>query len=150
MSTHQLLSDLTSRDVQRIRHATWEIIKRRHDRSFIASFVEHIENIRNATEGLEMGGMIAPNRRFVDCCLKVLEFHRDEIGCTCILNRELECFDPTDEEKQGNIAITNTVYCDNSNYVDYYMVECKNCSRKFKVTEGDYHYRYWNWQPLGN
>lgn len=145
MNPLDLLNELKSGDAPRILEAAKVIIRNRYDRNFVAPLFEHPAQIKGTCSEIDFGGKLASNKRFLDCALKVIEFHRDEVGCACILNRELEAFDPSEEEKKGRVIILDTIYA-NGPYVDFYTVECTNCRNKYKVEENDYHYRYWDWQ----
>ena len=58
-----------------------------------------------------MGGMFAPNQRFIDFAVKTIEFHKEDKECSCalfaekyklandVVDRELQydCFNPNKE-----------------------------------------------------
>ena len=146
MTALELIKQIETRDIQKIRGATWEIITRKAERDLILQLVPFISNIQNAIHDLEMGGAFAPNKRFVDYALRVIEHHRDKNTCPCILNMQMECINPKEEEKRGNARFYAETVMDGV-YVDYYSVECVHCNQKFKVIEREYHYTWWGWSP---
>lgn len=86
---------------------------------------------------------IAPNDRFVKKVIKVLEFYKFKQGCSCCLLDRND--NPNNYE---TIDIKETVHYKDSNWVDYYMAECKKCNQKYKVYEREYHYTWWDWQRV--
>jgi len=90
-----------------------------------------------------MGGVFAPNQRFVDFAIKVIEFHRDSNECVCNLYLG-HGVDPNKEVAKGNVKILETVRMDGK-WVDFYTVGCEKCSDKYKVIERESHHMWWEW-----
>lgn len=147
-SQETVLKDLTSQTYELVKNASWEIINHRYDREYIGFFIPHLVLIHATTDDLDMGhGMVMSNKRFVNAAVKTIELFRDGVQCPCVLHRELECFNPDVEEGSGHIIVVDRIFA-HSNYIDYFIVECKHCQQRYKVTENDYHFRYWDWQPI--
>lgn len=95
-----------------------------------------------------MGGAIAPNKRFVDFAIKIIEFHKDRLDCPCHLyDDSYECFNPAKEVEKGHITITSEV---SANYSADYVVTCNRCKNEFDVIEREYHYTWWKWTKKQN
>jgi hypothetical protein len=147
MKTEEILENITSRDPHKVWSSSCEIISLCQDRTRIFPFIEHLPEIKKQTVGLDMGGAFAPNQRFVDFAIRVIEFHRDSSACTCNLYPEHESIDPRREAEKGNIEILGVSHIEGK-WVDYYSAVCKKCRQKFKITERDYHYTWWGWSKL--
>jgi hypothetical protein len=144
MTTEQIIEDITSRDTHKVWSASCEIISLCQDRNRIFPLIEHLPEIKKQTQGLEMGGAFAPNQRFIDFAIRVIEFHRNSPECTCSLYPEHESIDPHREAGKGSIEILGTSYIE-ERWVDYYSAACKKCGQKFKIIEREYHYTWWGW-----
>ncbi len=159
MTTQEIIQKISSRNTQNIREAACEIIALGQNREKIAPLIEHLNIIKSNTRNLDLGGMFAPNQRFVDFAIKTIEFHKNTNDCSCLLyiekyiltndivNRKLQydCFNPNNEDKKGNIKILEINRIDNK-WIDYYLVECQKCLRKYEVEEREGHYVFWNWR----
>jgi hypothetical protein len=143
----QIIEDITSRDTHKVWLSSCEIIKSGQNHSIITPLVEYLPEIKEKTKGLDMGGLVASNQRFVDFAIRTIEFHRDSKECPCILYKEHETFNPKEEAEKGNIKIIETIMID-ENYPDYYLAECLRCGRKIKISEREYHYTWWQWELL--
>jgi len=141
-TTEQILADITSRDTHKVWSSACEIISLSQDPHKILPLIKHLEEIKEKTKALNMGGAFAPNQRFIDYAIRILEFHRDSSACTCNLYTGYDRSDPNKEAQAGHIEILNTT--SEGNY--FYNVICKKCGQKFKVEEGEYHYTWWDWK----
>ena len=144
MTTEQILEDITSRDTTKVWSSSCEIISLGQDRDKIFPLIKHLPEIKKRTQGLDMGGIFAPNQRFIDFAVRTIEFHRDSSECTCNLYPEHPSSDPNREADRGNIDILNTKYTEDK-WLDYYLAACKKCGQKYKLIERDYHYTWWGW-----
>ena len=144
ITTEGILRDITSRDTLRVWESSCRIANLSQDRDKILPLIPYLPEIQSKTSGLEMGGVFAPNQRFVDFAIKTLQFHRDSRECPCSLYSGLDGFNPPSEEKKGNVKILSTVR-EHGGYVDYYKVRCCKCGQTYKVIERDYHYTWWGW-----
>ncbi len=143
MTTAEIIDNITSRDTHKVWLAAGKIISLGQNREKILPLIEHLPEIIEKTKGLEMGGLYAPNKRFVNSAIRTIEFHRDSQSCPCTLFADHET-DPHKEVEKGNIEITETVY-EKGNWVDYYLASCRKCSQKFKIIERESHYMWWGW-----
>lgn len=146
-SINEIVEDITSHDRHKVWFTSCEIINDGQNHEVILPLVKYLSEIKKKTKGLHMGGLLAPNQRFVDFAIRTIEFHRDSKECPCVLYSNYELFNPSKEAEKGNIKIIETIML-NENYPDYYLVECKKCGRKMKVSEREYHFTWWQWDAL--
>ncbi len=158
MTIEEILQDIISRDTHKVWGASCEIISNAHNYEKIKPLVNHLPLIKEKTINLNMGGAFAPNQRFIDFAIKIIEFYKEQKECPCslytekykltndVVDRELqhESFNPKKEEEKGNVRIINTVLI-NEKWIDYYLVECLKCQTQFKVKEREGHYMFWYW-----
>ncbi len=146
-TTKELIDDMLSKDPKRIWCASCEIISlgQNHDR--IMELVPYLSQIKSKTNNVELGGLIHPNSRFLKQAIETIEWHMKEKSCPCCLLGESS--NPIQLEADEYITITDTVYINKSNYVDYYLVRCNRCETKYKVEEREYHSTWWNWVQCG-
>ena len=85
MDTQQLIADITSCDTHKVWSSSCEIIALGQNAKQIKPLIEYLPLIKKRTGRLVMGGMFAPNQRFVDFAIRTIEFHRDSIECYCTL-----------------------------------------------------------------
>ncbi len=142
-STNELLAGILSGDPKQVWCSSCTIMKMSQDDEQIKEFVPYLDEIRAKTANLELGGALAPNSRFVKKVIRTLEHYKTNQQCSCCL---------LDENDNPNfyktIDIKEKVYFKDSNYTDYYIVECKKCNQKYKVIEREYHYTWWDWQRM--
>ncbi len=162
MNIEEILRDIISRDTHKVWIASCEIIDNGHNYKKVKPLISYLPLIKEKTVGLNMGGGFAPNQRFIDFAIKIIEFYRDKKECPCslytekyrmtndIVDRELqyECFNPNKEVEKGNVKIIETKLIDKSKYVDYYYVECVKCKTRFNVQEREGHYMFWHWNKI--
>ncbi len=145
MNTDEIIKKMTSRDTDQVWSAANEIISLGQDRDRILPLIPFLPSIIEETKGLEMGGLYAPNSRFIDQAIRTIEFHRDSKECPCQLYlRGSDGPSPETETKKGYVSILDTVKTEDQ-YVDFYKVECNLCQRHFKVIERESHYMWWGW-----
>lgn len=147
MTTAEIIENIVSRDTHKVWLAACKIIWLGQQKEKILPLIEYLPEIIEQTKGLEMGGMFAPNQRFVDFAIRTIEFHRDSQLCPCTLYSE-HGVDPHKEVEKENIEILETVYTQEP-WVDFYLAECRKCSQKFKIIERESHYTWWEWAKLG-
>lgn len=146
MTTAEIIENITSRDTHRVWSSACEIISLGQGREKILPLIEYLPDIIEKTKGLKMGGIFAPNQRFVDFAIRTIEFHRDSQSCSCTLFTE-HGVDPHKEVEKGNIESSETVY-EQGNWVDYYLANCRKCGQKFKIIERESHYMWWAWEKV--
>ncbi len=141
----QLLEDITSGDPHRIWSASGAI-RRLRDKETLLLLVQHLDEIKEKTRGIELGGMLRPNSSHLNFALRKLEFVRDEQGCLCLLYTEDDLFDPAQEEANGNIRILNE---STETYTGMCDCQCSLCDTNYHVEEHMYHYAWWAWKKVG-
>ena len=161
MTTEEIINDLISRNEHKVWKSACKIIDYGINHTKVEPFIEFLPLIIKETKNLNLGGMFASNQRFVDFAIKTIEFHLEQKYCYCelyiekyfltndVIKRELqyECFNPKNEIEKGNINILETIKIQNK-WVDYYLVECKKCLKKYKVEEREGHYMFWDWKKI--
>lgn len=142
----EIIEKITSKDSTKVWSASCEIIKQVQDKRIITPQIPHLPHIIQSTKGLEMGGLLASNQRFVDYAIKTIEFHRDSKECTCnlYLGPESVMPDPNREQVSGYVKIIDTKLSEDQR-IDFYKVECKRCRKLYKVIEREYHFVWWGW-----
>lgn len=140
-----LLQDITSRDPERVWLSSCAIRTLR-DADEIAVLVHNLDEIKQKTKRLNLGGSLRPNASHLDFAIRKLEFLKSSSDCPCALYLMDDLYDPAKEEKEGNIQITGTIMADWG--VDHYECICKLCGVRFRVDERQYHYTWWAWQKL--
>lgn len=140
--TKQLIADMTSRDEQKVKSASCEIIQCVQNRGIIVPLIEYLPKIKNVKL---TGGFIAPNQRFVNFAIRIIEFYRDSNNCPCELYKEYDRFDPEIEAGKGNIKIKNIL---SDNCYPEYLTECLKCGANFKISHREYHYTWWEWENI--
>jgi hypothetical protein len=141
-----LLEDLISRDSTRIWSASCAV-RHLRDEAALVELATHITHIRESTHGVDLGGALRPNSSHLAFALRKLEWVRDRQGCLCGLYTHDDLYSPVEEAAKGNIRIQQTHLLEGG-YVDFYEVTCALCNTPFKVTEQEYHYPWWRWEPL--
>ncbi|SFI37531.1 MULTISPECIES: hypothetical protein [Microbacterium] len=139
-----LLEDFLSRDTSRVLHATWEIIRSR-DEAQLDALLPHIAQIRTATEGLDMGGMLRSNAGNVDHAIAKLESYRRR-ECWCASYPGMDQYEPAKEQDRGHIRI---ISASEPGWSMSYVCKCTVCGRVFNVEQGDHHVMWWRWVPRG-
>lgn len=144
LSADTLLADITSGDVARIRSSASAIIHTR-DTTILDSLCTEIARIRAATQKLELGGMLVPNRLYPDFALRTLEYYRSGAGCLCRLYPEYLFFDPNKEAKEGKVRIEEQ-HLHESGWGEVFTCACAQCGARYQVMEQEYHYAWWEWK----
>lgn len=104
----------------------------------------HKKAMQEAVKGVNLGGLIASNNRFLDRAFQIIEFHERNQGCSCSLMGEDS--NPRHLVEDGYFEGRETVYHPNSNYPDYYILQCNSCGSLFKVSERESHFTWWEWE----
>jgi len=151
MEFEDVISDLLSRDTHKVWIASNEIIKRSQDYGFIKPFIKKLRVIEKKTKNLDMGGAIAPNKRFVDKTIQIIKFYKKQLGCPCELYHTNETsfvydgFDPRKENEKSNIRILTEIKGD---WMFDYTVECLKCGQHYEVMERNGHNTWWKWKKI--
>ena len=150
MGTEEIINKITSRDERKVWESSCEIISLGQKREKILPLIEYLEEIKLKTKCLDLGGEFAPNQRFVDFAIRIIEFHKMDERCPCALFSEeikYECTNPNKEAEKGNVKIIDIAYMEDK-WIDYYLVECLRCNQKFNVIEREGHYKWWEWTMI--
>ena len=139
-----LLDDITSKDPHRIWSSSCAIRVLR-DMDELKYLAAHIEEIKQKTEGVPLGGALLSNSTHLDFAIRKLEFVKSSDECLCRLYLLDDLYDPNREHKDGNIRITGVVRIEDK-WVDYYECECLLCGQRFRAEEREYHYPWWAWR----
>ena len=135
-----LLEEIISGDFHKVRSSSCTIMKLSQNEECMKEIVPYLDEIQVKTANLKMGGLLAPNDRFVKKVIRILEHYKEQKECSCCLL--------SGEDNPNNyetIEIKEKVYVKDSNYMDYYVAECKKCNQKYKVYEREYHFTWWEW-----
>jgi len=138
-----ILNDLISGDSHRI----WEgacAVRVLRDIDQLRELSRHIAEIDEKTRSVSLGGAFRPNSAHVKFALKKLQFVKESAGCLCRLYAHDEFYNPVQEANDGVVRILSKVEKDG--YPDYYLCECCSCGRRYRVSEREYHYTWWQWE----
>jgi hypothetical protein len=141
MST--LLEKITSGDA----HQIWEsacAIATLRDTDELDFLSAHLPEIEKTTRDVDLGGALFPNSKHLEFALRKLRYYKAKQGCLCRLYPDHLVFDPSREEKAGNIRMLRTIRNDGWN--QSYVCQCVLCETVFQVEEGEYHYMWWAWK----
>jgi hypothetical protein len=105
----------------------------------------HLEEIKEKTKGVPLGGAVRSNSTHLDFAIRKLEFVEVSNECLCRLYLLDDLYNPDREQKAGNIRISGEVLIDGK-WIDYYECECTLCGQRFRVEEREYHYTWWAWR----
>jgi hypothetical protein len=141
-----VLDDILSKDPHRIWSASGAI-RHLRDRHELAVLVAHLDDIKQKTQGVPLGGALRPNSSHLDFAIRKLEFLKHSSGCMCELYPMDDLYNPGDEAKAGHVVIEATVL-DDAKWVDYYVCRCAFCDRRYRVEEREYHYWWWKWSLM--
>lgn len=142
MDHEQIMAKITSRDTHQVWSAACEIITFSQNRGAILPLIGHLQEIQEKTKGLEMGGAFAPNQRFVDFAIRIIEFYRDSDACSCNLYLE-HSIDPNKEAANGYVRITKETQ---GNWETDFEATCLKCAQPFNVNQNDGgHFSYFTW-----
>ena len=154
MNTDKVIKNITSRDVQLIRESGAEIIRNSQNEEAIKSLFPYLNKIKLATYGLELGGGYATNNRFYTFPIEIIEFHKKRESfwtqtkkCTCeiYLSKSYQEFNPEREAENSSIQLNIKI---KGNWTHDCEIQCLKCQQKYHVSERQYHFTWWNWEPL--
>ena len=81
----EIVADMLSKDPVRIWSASSTICSLSQDQHSMKKLIPYITQFTNTTKGIELGGALAPNKRFLDKALCILNYYKEEKGCPCCL-----------------------------------------------------------------
>lgn len=141
-----VVQDLLSADPSRVLSATWTVIGTR-DPELLAPLVTALPAIRTATAGLDLGGALIQNATHVRHALERLALVADGV-CLCTAYPDHVLYDVAREEQRGHVRVVGTVPNQRQWEPDR-ICACTACGRRYQVEQGEYHYPWWQWRPLG-
>ena len=141
-----LLEDILSKDPHRIWSASGAI-RHLRDRDELAVLIARLDDIKQATQGVPLGGALRPNSSHLDFAIRKLEFLKHSGECMCALYPMDDLYNPADEAKAGHVEIESTVLGE-AKWVDYYVCRCMLCDKHYRVEEREYHYSWWKWSLM--
>lgn len=144
-NTKEIVADMLSGDIHKIWKASCEICSLSQNHNKVMELAPFKTTMLAATRDIDLGGMIARNNRFLKRAFEIISFHENSTNCSCQLVDDES--DPHQMEEDGYVNIIETQYYENSSYPDYYMVQCNNCKKIYKVEEREYHMTWWRWTP---
>lgn len=140
-----LLADLLSHDTHRVWSAACAINVLR-DPQALAALAEHLPDIEQATEDLDLGGALFPNSERLRQAVYTLRAQRDGL-CRCWLYPQFLTYDPRQEEKTGDAAVLSS---DPPDWHMDYRCRCNHCGAEYKVEQREGHLTWWKWHRLGS
>lgn len=143
MTNQEIISEITSRDTHKVWNSSCKIIEIGQDTERIIELIPYLDLIKDKTKGLKMGGGLAPNQRFIDFAIRILEHYKSSQECSCNLYLE-HSINPEREEKNGFITILEKKQGDWE--IDY-LIACTKCGTEYKVNRNDGgHFPYFDWK----
>jgi hypothetical protein len=139
-----ILDDITSTDPHKIWSSSCAIRELR-DVEELKYLVSHLEEIKQKTKEVFLGGALRSNSTHLNFAIRKLEFVKTSKECLCRLYPLDDLYDPNREHKAGHIRITGVIRIEGK-WVDYYECECTLCGQRFRVEEREYHYTWWAWR----
>jgi hypothetical protein len=134
MRPEGLLEGLLSGDAHRI----WEAasgVTRLWDRDSLRWLAGHAAAIRAATEDVELGGALRPNRVILDLALKRMELARGE-ACFCGLYAKDLFANPKREAEDGFVRVISKQDNAETWETDWEVV-CATCGTAYRVRQND-------------
>lgn len=145
-SIEKIVQDMLSGNARSIWSASCAICSLSQNHEKIVELLPYKQQIADASKGIDLGGALAPNKRFLDWAMEIMNFHERDSGCPCCLlngnSNPIHCVE------DGYFTLVDTVNMKNSNYIDYYIVRCNNCGSLYKVEEREYHFTWWDWHIM--
>jgi hypothetical protein len=140
---------MISGDSHKIWEASNEIIKYCQDTDSIQPLIKWLEEIKDKTHNINLGGGLAPNKRFLDKAIETIEHYKYKNECTCQLyiGGYYDGFNPKEEEQKGNIKVLNEIQGD---WMADYTVQCSRCHQEYDVIQREGHYTWYKWTKREN
>lgn len=133
MVMHEIIEEMMSRDTHKVLRSSCKIIEFGQNSQKIKEIIPFLDEIKEKTKGLVMGGGLAPNQRFVNFAIRIIVFHENSKACSCNLYTE-HSIDPEREIHNGYIEQLKRIAGD---WEVNYVVECNKCGQKYNVLRND-------------
>lgn len=143
----EVIQDMLSGDITKIRYASCEICSLSQNHEKIMELIPYQAQMMKATKNINLGGLLAPNNRFLKKAFEIMDFYKQNQYCCpcCILGED---DNPLYLIAQGYFTLIDTVYVKDRQYIDYYIIDCNRCQNRYQVEMREYHYIWWNWTLL--
>ncbi|WP_295520516.1 hypothetical protein [uncultured Stenotrophomonas sp.] len=139
-----LLQDLMSGDATRI-HASASRVAVMFDRTELDALAPHADRIERACAGVTLGGALLANQVHLQAALQRLRFWQAQAGCLCALTPKYLFFDPRRLIAQGQMQLLSVGDADDG-WGECHHVACTQCGQRWKATDREYHYPWWEWK----
>lgn len=140
-----LVTDFLSGDPSRIMHAVWEVFATRRP-EILSPVASALPAIATATADVELGGALASNHDHLQHVLHRVELFQQG-GCLCAAYPSHPFYDVAKEERRRHVWIRESLATEQQRAPDL-ICECRNCGRRYRVEQGEYHYPWWKWTAL--
>ena len=128
----KILEGFLSNNADRVLESSHEV--RRSiitDREMIEALVEDLDKIEKATRGLNYGGLLLPNRRFVDKALMIIRGSHEN---KCLCEFAFEDVGQSAKSLQRNFGFI-LLSEETKGYINAGKIECPKCHQKYLVEE---------------
>lgn len=140
---------MVSGDKAQIYTASWEVVNNMFNQKVMHALYPYVSEIVSRTQNIELGGLLVFNKVAYDLAIEIIKFHNTTDACPCYFytNSRNPFFNPEKEQDKNNVTIIEQVILKKEYYTSYH-VQCNFCDSKFKVIDGESHYRWWKWELL--
>lgn len=140
-----LVQDFLSGDMNRVLSALWTVVRTREP-AVLAPLVTALPAIEEANAEADLGGMLASNNANLVHALARIELFGKGV-CLCAAYLSHQFYDPAKEEHERHVRIVESVPNPKQWEPDR-VCECRDCSKRYQVEQGEYHYTWWKWSQL--
>ncbi len=142
----QALDDFLSGDPDRVYRAVREVMIG-YDDEVLDFLAPHVGRIEAATKGIDLGGAIVPNRRYLAEAIRRLRAVAEGV-CFCTLLPDRTLTGPRGEERAGLIEVERETVL-REEYATLYRCRCKRCGSRWQVREETgWHMPTYQWVPV--
>ncbi|ALO17247.1 hypothetical protein L21SP5_03646 [Salinivirga cyanobacteriivorans] len=147
MNIKEIVLDMTSRDLHRIRKSGTEIINNSQNEDQIKKLFPYRDEIYESTRNLRF----TVNNVFYEFPIVIIDHHiklKDNQGGICSCDLYLGAyshFDPNVEKNNESMAFLVKGIGD---YTHVYGLQCKKCDKRYHVSERHYHYIWYKWELM--
>jgi hypothetical protein len=138
-----VLADLLSGDAHRI----WlgaSAVTRQWDRNDLLWLAGHAAAIRQATNGIDLGGALRPNAVILDLAMQRLAMAMGD-GCFCALYMKDFFADPKREAAELRVKVISQKD-DPKTWQTHWQLSCCTCRQGYAVTQDDsWHFPHFAW-----
>lgn len=130
----EVLEGFLSKNADKVLKSSREVIRAViTNREMIESLVEDLDKIEEATRGLNYGGLLLPNRRFVDKALMIIRGSKEN-RCLCdFAFEDVGQSVKSLERNYGFILLSE----ETKGYINAGKIECPKCNQRYVVEEED-------------